>query len=57
MAARETGRRQDSKAERLKEVLKEFGIRSTKDLDEALCKALDGLTIGIMTDTPINNST
>lgn len=43
---------QQAQAERLKEILKGFGIRTQKDLDEALPKALDTLTIGIMTNAP-----
>jgi len=57
MAAKKAGERQNSKAENLKEILKGFGIHSQKDLDEALYKALDGLTIGIMTEAPITNNT
>ena len=47
---------QTAQAERLKEILKGFGIRTQKDLDEALPKALDTLTIGIMTTAPIVDS-
>ena len=47
---------QTAQAERLKEILKGFGIRTPKDLDEALPKALDTLTIGIMTTAPIVDS-
>lgn len=47
---------QQAQAERLKEILKGFGIRTQKDLDEALPKALDILTIGIMTNAPIADS-
>ena len=38
MAKREN--QQQAQAERLKEILKGFGIRTQKDLDEALPKAL-----------------
>lgn len=41
-----------SKAERLKDILKGFGIRTNKDLDEALSGALGTMTIGIMTEKP-----
>ena len=54
MAKREN--QQQAQAERLKEILKGFGIRTQKDLDEALPKALDALTIGIMTNAPIADS-
>ncbi len=47
---------QQTQAERLKEILKGFGIRTPKDLDEALPKALETLTIGIMTNAPIVDS-
>lgn len=42
-----------SKAERLKDILKGFGIRTNKDLDEALSGALGAMTIGIMTEKPV----
>ena len=42
MAKREN--QQQAQAERLKEILKGFGIRTQKDLDEALPKALDPFT-------------
>lgn len=54
MAKREN--QQQAQAERLKEILKGFGIRTQKDLDDALPKALDTLTIGIMTNAPIADS-
>lgn len=54
MAKREN--QQQAQAERLKEILKGFGIRTQKDLDEALPKALDTLTIGIMINAPIADS-
>ncbi len=57
MAEKKTIKRQDPKAEKLKEILKGLGIRSQKELDEALYKALDGLTIGIMTEPPVIDST
>ncbi len=57
MAEKKTIKRQDPKAEKLKEILKGLGIRSQKELDEALYKALDGLTIGIMTEAPVIDST
>lgn len=38
------------KAEKLKEILVEYGITTSKELDDALNKSLEGLTIGIMTD-------
>lgn len=41
-----------SKAERLKDILKGFGIRTNKDLDEALSGALGAMMIGIMTEKP-----
>ena len=41
-----------SKAESLKYILKGFGIRTNKDLDEALSGALGAMTIGIMTEKP-----
>ena len=40
-----------SQAERLKDVLKSFGINSQEELDGALTGALEAMTIGIMTDT------
>lgn len=40
-----------SQAERLKDILKSFGINSQEDLDGALAGALEAMTIGIMTDT------
>lgn len=57
MAEKKTVKRQDPKVEKLKEILKGLGIRSQKELDEALYKALDGLTIGIMTEAPVIDST
>lgn len=42
-----------SKAERLKDILKGFGIKTNKDLDEALSGALGAVTIGIMTEKPV----
>lgn len=57
MAAKKAARAQITQAERLKAILKGMGIHSEKDLDNALEKALDGLTIGIMTDPPIHVST
>lgn len=57
MAEKKTIKRQDPKAEKLKEILKGLGIRSQKELDEALYKALDSLTIGIMTEAPVIDST
>ena len=39
------------KIENLKSLLKEFGISSPEELDAALSKALDNLTLGIMTET------
>lgn len=57
MAEKKTIKRQDPKTEKLKEILKGLGIRSQKELDEALYKALDGLTIGIMTEAPVIDST
>ncbi|MCI8993134.1 MAG: hypothetical protein HFG80_10530 [Eubacterium sp.] len=47
----------NSKAENLKEILKGLGIRSQRELDEALSKSLAGLTIGIMTEEPMADST
>ena len=41
-----------SKAEHLKDILKGFGIKTAKDLDEALSGALGAMTIGIMTEKP-----
>lgn len=38
-------------AERLKDILKGFGINSSEELDSALSGALEAMTIGIMTDT------
>ena len=55
--AEEKAKRQNPKAENLKEILKGLGIRSQKELDEALYNALDGLTIGIMTESPVIDST
>lgn len=55
--AEEKAKRQNPKAENLNEILKGLGIRSQKELDEALYKALDGLTIGIMTESPVIDST
>ena len=40
-----------SQAERLKDMLKGFGINSNEELDSALSGALEAMTIGIMTDT------
>ena len=40
-----------SQAERLKDILKSFGINSQEELDGALTVALEAMTIGIMTDT------
>ena len=40
-----------SQAERLKDILKSFGINSQEELDAALTGALEAMTIGIMTDT------
>lgn len=40
-----------SQAERLKDILKGFGINSSEELDSALSGALEAMTIGIMTDT------
>ena len=40
-----------SQAERLKDILKTFGINSQEELDGALTGALEAMTIGIMTDT------
>ena len=40
-----------SQAERLKDILKSFGINSQEELDGALTDALEAMTIGIMTDT------
>ena len=57
MSDKKSGKRQNPKAENLKEILKPFGIRTQKELDEALYKALDGLTIGIMTEAPVIDST
>ena len=45
-----------SKAERLKDILKGFGIKTAKDLDEALSGALGAMTIGIMTDRPVQKN-
>lgn len=50
MAAKKAERAQYTQAERLKALLNNMGIHSEKDLDKALDKVLDGLTIGIMTD-------
>ena len=57
MAAKKVERAQHTQAERLKALLNSMGIHSEKDLDKALEKALDGLTIGIMTDPVIRAST
>ena len=57
MAAKKAGRAQHTQAERLKTLLNSMGIHSEKELDKALEKALDGLTIGIMTDPVIRVST
>ena len=56
-AAKKTERVQHTQAERLKILLNGMGIRSEKDLDKELEKALDGLAIGIMTDPVIRAST
>lgn len=40
-----------SQAERLKDILKNFGINSQEELDGALAGVLEAMTIGIMTDT------
>lgn len=40
-----------SQAERLKDILKSFGINSQEELDGALAGTLEAITIGIMTDT------
>ena len=40
-----------SQAERLKDILKSFGINSQEELDGALTGALEAMTIGIMTET------
>lgn len=40
-----------SQAERLKDILKSFGINSREELDGALAGTLEAMTIGIMTDT------
>jgi hypothetical protein len=40
-----------SQAERLKDILKSFGINSQEELDGALTGALEAMAIGIMTDT------
>lgn len=40
-----------SQAERLKDILKSFGVNSQEELDGALTGALEAMTIGIMTDT------
>ena len=53
MAAKKAERAQHTQAERLKTLLNSMGIHSEKELDKALEKALDGLTIGIMTDPVI----
>ena len=45
-----------SKAERLKDILKGFGIKTAKDLDEALSGALGAMTIGIMTERPVQKN-
>lgn len=39
-----------AKAENLKEILAGYGITTSKELDDALNEALNGLTIGIMTE-------
>lgn len=57
MAAKKAERVQHTQAERLKALLNSMGIHSEKELDKALEKALDGLTIGIMTDPVIRVST
>ena len=57
MAAKKAERAQHTQAERLKTLLNRMGIHSEKELDKALEKALDGLTIGIMTDPVIRVST
>ena len=53
MSDKKSDKRQNPKAENLKEILKGFGIRTQKELDEALY----GLTIGIMTEAPVIDST
>lgn len=57
MAAKKAERAQHTQTERLKALLNSMGIHSEKELDKALEKALDGLTIGIMTDPVIRVST
>ncbi len=39
--------------ENLKSILKEFGITTPQELDDALSDALAALTIGIMTEQPV----
>lgn len=38
------------KADRLQVLLKEYGINTVEELDEALRKSIAGMTLGIMTD-------
>ncbi len=57
MAGKKTERVHHTQAERLKALLNGMGIHSERDLDKALEKALDGLTIGIMTDPVLRAST
>lgn len=57
MATKKAKTKQISQAEKLKAMLESMGIQSAKDLDKALADALDGLTIGIMTDPLIRGST
>lgn len=51
MADKMAIKNQNTKVENLKEILKGLGIQSQKELDEALYKTLDSLTIGIMTES------
>lgn len=44
------------KEERLKDILKGFGIKTSKDLDKALSGALGAMTIGIMTERPVQKN-
>lgn len=57
MAGKKAERVQHTQTERLKALLNGMGIHSERDLDKALEKALDGLTIGIMTDPAIRAPT
>lgn len=43
----------EEKIKRIKDILKDFGIRTNKDLDDALSDALETMTIGIMTEKPV----